>query len=141
MWLTAEIVLRLNEIVLRGTEEQPGVRGGTNLEAALNRPVARYRYEDVRSIPHLAAYYAEAITGKHVFRGGNKRTSLAAAGAFMNLNGRDIEASIPPVSQGDRFNDEAYSHIIDLSEGKMSPEEFGDWLAMQSVAAEETETG
>lgn len=129
VWLDAEIVLELNRQVLRFSDETPGVRGGTRLEAALMRPKAQYLYSGVRSYPHLAAYYAEAITGKHVFRGGNKRTSLAAAAAFLQLNGLDIEATLLPTGASEAFDDEAFEHIVALSTGKIDADEFGNWLA------------
>jgi death-on-curing protein len=129
VWLDAEIVIELNRQVLRFSDETPGVRGGTRLEAALMRPKAQYLYSGVRSRPLLAAYYAEAITGKHVFRGGNKRTSLAAAAVFLRLNGLDIEATLPPTGPSKQFDDEAFDHIVALSTGEMDVGAFGDWLA------------
>lgn len=129
VWLDAEIVLELNRQVLRFSDETPGVRGGTRLEAALMRPKAQYLYSGVRSYPHLAAYYAEAITGKHVFRGGNKRTSLAAAAVFLRLNGLDIEATLPPTGTSETFDDEAFEYIVALSTGEIDADAFGDWLS------------
>ncbi|WP_263842060.1 type II toxin-antitoxin system death-on-curing family toxin [Salinibacter sp.] len=141
VWLDSRILLGLNEQVLRGTDESPGVRGGgiVRLEEALTRPEARYRFENVCGIPYLAAYYAGAITGKHPFHGGNKRTSLAAAGTFMYLNGLDIEAQLPPTEQGEEFDDEAYERIVALSTGNITVRDFGDWLALQSIPCEEGE--
>ncbi|PSQ81521.1 MAG: hypothetical protein BRD41_02275 [Bacteroidetes bacterium QS_1_63_11] len=129
VWLDAEIVLELNRQVLRFSDETPGVRGGTRLKAALMRPKAQYLYSGIRSYPHLAAHYAEAITGKHVFRGDNKRTSLAAAAVFLRLNGLDIEATLPPTETSETFDDEAFKHIIALSTGKINAVAFGNWLA------------
>lgn len=129
VWLDAEIVLELNRQVLRFSDETPGVRGGTRLEAALMRPKAQYLYSGVRSYPHLAAYYAEAITGKHVFRGGNKRTSLAAAAVFLRLNGLGIESTLPPIGISETFDDEAFEHIVALSTGEIDADAFGDWLS------------
>lgn len=129
IWLDAEIVIELNRQVLRFSDETPGVRGGTRLEAALMRPKAQYLYSRVRSRPLLAAYYAEAITGKHVFRGGNKRTSLAAAGVFLRLNDLDIEGTLPPTGEFKKFDDEAFEHIVALSTGEIDVNAFGEWLA------------
>ena len=129
VWLDAEIVLELNRQVLRFSDETPGVRGGTRLKAALMRPKAQYLYSGIRSHPHLAAHYAEAITGKHVFRGGNKRTSLAAAAVFLRLNGLDIEATLPPTGASETFDDEAFKHIVALSTGEINAVAFGNWLA------------
>lgn len=142
VWLNARILLGLNEQVLRGTSESSGVRGeGINrLEEALTRPESQYRFNGVCDIPHLAAHYAGAITGKHPFNGGNKRTSLAAAGTFMYLNGLDIEARLPPTEQGERFNEEAYEKIKALSTGEISIRRFGHWLALQSLPREEAES-
>jgi len=140
VWLDSRILLGLNEQVLRGTDESAGVRGEgiTRLEEALTRPEAQYRFKGVCAIPHLAAYYAGAITGKHPFHGGNKRTSLAAAGTFMYLNGLDIEARFPPTEQGKRFDEEAYEKIKALSTEKITVRDFGDWLALQSLPREKT---
>ena len=129
VWLDAEIVLELNRQVLRFSDETPGVRGGTRLKAALMRPKAQYLYSGIRSYPHLAAHYAEAITGKHVFRGGNKRTSLAAAAVFLRLNGLDIEATLPLTGASETFDDEAFKHIVALSTGEINAVAFGNWLA------------
>lgn len=138
VWLNAEILLGLNKQILDGTAETPGVRGeGTKrLQEALTRPESRYRFEGVRSIPQLAAHYAAAITGKHPFHGGNKRTSLAAAATFMYLNDLDIEVRFPPTEEGERFNEEAYRGIKALSRDEITVEDFGSWLALQSVPRE-----
>ena len=129
VWLDAEIVLELNRQVLRFSDETPGVRGGTRLEAALMRPKAQYLYSGVRSYPHLAAYYAEAITGKHVFRGGNKRTSLAATAVFLRLNGLDIEATLPPTGTSETFDEETFEHNVALSTGELDAGASGNWPA------------
>lgn len=92
-------------------------------------PKAQYLYSGVRSRPLLAAYYAEAITGKHVFRGGNKRTSLAADGVYLRLNGLDIEATLPPTGESKKFDDEAFEHIVALSTGEIDVNAIGEWLA------------
>lgn len=138
VWLNSTILLELNKLVLRGTEESFGVRGEgiKRLEEALTRPEAHYRYGDVCTIPHLAAYYAMAITRKHPFYGGNKRTSLAAAGTFMHVNDLEIEARFPPTEQEERFDEEAYEKIIALSTENISVSDFGDWLALSSLPHE-----
>jgi len=102
VWLDAEIVLELNRQVLRFSDETPGVRGGTRLEA---------------------------ITEKHVFRGGNKRTSVATAAVFLRLNGLDIEATLPPTGTSGTFDDEAFEYIVALSTGEIDADAFGDWLS------------
>jgi death-on-curing protein len=129
VWLDADIVLELNRQVLRFSDETPGVRGGRALRPLPWRPKAQYLYSGIRSYPHLAAHYAEAITGKHVFRGGNKRTSLAAAAVFLRLNGLDIEATLPPTETSETFDDEAFKHIVALSTGEINAVAFGNWLA------------
>ncbi len=135
VWLNLKIALKLNEQVLEGTNESSGVRGeGTSrLQEALVRPESQYRFGGVSAIPRLAAHYAEAITGKHPFNGGNKRTSLAAAATFMHMNGRDIEACFPPAEKGEKFDHMAYKMIKGLSTGKLSVRRFGDWLEAQSL--------
>ena len=47
----------------------------------------------LQTIPSLAAAYADAIVGAHLFADGNKRTGFLVAVVFLGLNGFAFNAS------------------------------------------------
>ena len=71
----------------------PGIRQQHLLEAALARPLQRWEYGELQTIPSLAAAYADAIVGAHPFLDGNKRTGFLVAVVFLGLNGFAFNAS------------------------------------------------
>lgn len=72
----------------------PAVRDSGLLESAVMMPAARFSGEFVHDgIPSMAAAYLYHICKNHAFADGNKRTALASAVIFIQLNNMDIKAT------------------------------------------------
>jgi death-on-curing protein len=71
-----------------------------------------------RDIYEMAAAYAFHICQDHPFIDGNKRTALASALVFLELNGISISDS----------QDKLYKSMMNISSGKMKKEDFADIL-------------
>ena len=77
------------------------------------------------SITDKAAVYCYNIICNHIFADGNKRTGLASALLFLNLNGFDLRMAV---------NDEILTaFIIKVASGLSSLEECRDWFEANAV--------
>ncbi|MFN3848284.1 MAG: type II toxin-antitoxin system death-on-curing family toxin [Spirosomataceae bacterium] len=77
------------------------------------------------SITDKAAVYCYNIICNHIFTDGNKRTGLASALIFLNLNGFDIANNID--------NQTLTNFIIKVASGESSLEECREWFSQNSV--------
>lgn len=86
------IALHVDQIDEFGGEH--GVKSMDLLESAVSQPRAalyeQYLHED---LPAMAAAYLFHIVQNHAFHDGNKRTGLAAALVFLEINGMTLEES------------------------------------------------
>ena len=89
VWLSRVQVEAFNEDQMRQHGGLAGLRDPEALEAALARPINMSLY-DGADLPALAAAYAHGIVKNHPFLDGNKRTALAAAAVFLDLNGIEL---------------------------------------------------
>ncbi|ROU02642.1 type II toxin-antitoxin system death-on-curing family toxin [Histidinibacterium lentulum] len=94
-----------------------GLRDGTLLEAAADRPRNRFFYGET-DLFALSAAYAFGIAKAHAFVDGNKRTAFVTAAAFLRLNGHAFR---PDPDEGLRM-------MEGLAAGEISEEEFRNWL-------------
>lgn len=93
-YLSAEQVLFLHARLVSETGGMHGVRDVGLLRSAVARPRATFEGKDL--YPDLfakAAALMESLVGNRPFLDGNKRTAISAAGLFLALNGRGIDAS------------------------------------------------
>lgn len=90
-WLGADTLIALNAALVAETGEPHFVRDPGLLESALARPINRWHYGE-REMSVLAVSLLLGIARNHPFGQGNKRTALAAADAFLWLNGYDFVA-------------------------------------------------
>jgi death-on-curing protein len=95
-------------------EARDQLRSPEGLEAALSRPRS-YAYYRQADLALQAAVLAPGIAEGQVFVEGNKRTALAAMATFLDLNGKDLEAS-----QQERFR-----WMVELSDG-LDPEALAE---------------
>ena len=97
-----------------------GIRDRGGLESALARPQSGY-YDDI--IQEAAALW-ESLSQNHPFVDGNKRVAVTVTGAFLKVNGYQLE-----------FDDlEAFSFLIGLYEsGRMRSTELDKWLRQHLV--------
>jgi death-on-curing protein len=92
---------------------------GAPLEAALERPRNKYRYEPDADLARIAAAYAFGITKvSHPFLDGNKRAGFLIAGVFLELNGYDVDVS----------NADAIRVVLAVAAGEMTEEQLADWF-------------
>lgn len=114
----AEIVdIHSNQIELYGG--QNGVRDFGLLQSALGQPEASFAgqwlHDDIYS---MAAAYAFHICQNHPFFDGNKRTALASALVFLELNGISLD---DPKSK-------LLEAMLNMAKGMLSKEEFAQIL-------------
>lgn len=97
-----------------------GIRSQHSLEAALFRPRATFAGEEIHpTLEAKGAALIEGIVGGHPFVDGNKRTGILALETFLDLNGYQLTAD----------EDEKYSFVISLAQGKLSLEEITRWIS------------
>ncbi len=114
----AEIIeIHNNQINLYGG--RPGVRDLGLLQSAVAQPEASFAgewlHEDVFAI---AAAYAFHICQNHPFVDGNKRTALASALVFLEMNGISLEDPRQELLQA----------MLNLIKGKLSKQQFAEVL-------------
>jgi death-on-curing protein len=90
LWLTAELLIRLNARIVADTGEPHFIRDMGLLESALARPVNRWHYGEGDMVV-LAATLLLGIARNHPFAQGNKRTAFEASDAFLYLNGYELD--------------------------------------------------
>jgi death on curing protein len=121
-WLAKRALLLLHGETLAEHGGAPGIRDEGLLESALGRPISQYAYGGVSDIIQLASAYAFGIARNHPFMDGNKRAALIAAGVFLRLNGKRLQA--------DKVD--AYRATFALAAGEISEDEFAAWLRANS---------
>lgn len=77
------------------------------------------------SIFDKAGLYCYNIICNHIFTDGNKRTGLASAQIFLNLNNYDMANEIS--------NDILTSFILKVASGQSSLEECKTWFAENTI--------
>ena len=90
-FLTLAEVVDVHADQLRRYGGQPGLRDKSLLESALAQPEASFGGEWLHPTLHdMAAAYAYHLCQNHPFVDGNKRTALARALVFLELNGAGV---------------------------------------------------
>ena len=96
-----------------------GTRDINLLSSAVAMPCASFSGDFLhRDIYEMAAAYAFYICPNHPFIDGNKRTALASALVFLDVNGISISDS----------EGRLYEATMDIASGKMKKEEFANIL-------------
>lgn len=123
-FLTLAEVLDVHADQIQRYGGQPGLRDMGLLQSALAQPEASFGGEWLHKDLHeMAAAYAYHICQNHCFIDGNKRTALACALVFLELNG--IAVSDP----AGRLKDAA----LGIASGKLDKAAFGKLLRMLSA--------
>lgn len=119
IWIGKELALTIHDRQLAEHGGSSGVRDDNMLESALARPEQLYAYGDPPpDLADLAATLAFGIARNHPFVDGNKRTAYVVYRTFLVLNDADLIASA----------EEKYLTMLALAEGKLSLEDFTNWL-------------
>ena len=120
-WLNTNLVMAMHHESIREHGGAAGIRDALLLESALGRARNLYEYEGADEF-RLAAAYAFGICRNHPFVDGNKRTSLAALGVFLELNGYRLIAPEP----------DAALTILELAQGTLTEPELAEWIKANS---------
>jgi death-on-curing protein len=122
-WLLTEVVLAIQEEMLREHGGLAGVRDRGLLDSALARPQNLFAYQAGVDVFALAAGYAFGIVRNHPFVDGNKRTAFVSAVTFLEENGCRFQAP----------EREVVAQMIALAEGALSEDLFASWLRENSA--------
>jgi len=118
-FLTLAEVVEIHMDQIKRYGGRAGIRDIGLLSSAVSLPQATFRGQLLhKDIHHIAAAYAFHISQNHPFIDGNKRTALASALVFLELNG--ISISDPEGT--------LYDAMMKLASGKLSKEEFAEIL-------------
>lgn len=125
VFLTLDEVLAIHADQLDRYGGDPGLRDVGLLESALSTPRAMFGKAYLHgSLPEMAAAYLFHLVGNHPFLDGNKRTGLAAAIAFLGLNGLWLEAD----------PDQLADFVIRLAAGRATKAEAAEFIRARVVA-------
>ena len=120
--MTRQQVEFIHDAVIEMAGGAQGLRDAALLGSALARPQNHYAYGETDTF-QLAASYPEAISRKHAFMDGNKRTAFYVAVDFLEQNGFPLQAAkgvehaemMEQLGQGKITRDEAAVHLREHS--------------------------
>ncbi len=114
----AEVIeIHKNQIELYGGSA--GVRAFHLLQSALAQPEASFAGEWLhRDLFEMAAAYTYHLSQNHSFFDGNKRTALAAALVFLEINGESV---FDP-------NRRLHKNMLDIAAGHLDKKDFTEIL-------------
>ncbi|HBL18863.1 MAG: hypothetical protein A2X36_12170 [Elusimicrobia bacterium GWA2_69_24] len=119
-FLSLAEVLEFHEDLLRSFGGKPGIRDLALLESAVVMPQSGSGQEYFHEFPFgMAAAYAYHIAQNHAFVDGNKRTALATALVFLEINGHpvlggeaELEAATRRVASG-KLDKDGFASILE----------------------------
>ena len=124
LFLTLDEVLGLHEEQIRLFGGSAGVRETNLLLSAMGTVEATFGEIFLHeTIFEMAAAYLYGICRNHPFVDGNKRTAVAAALTFLDMNGVEVDAD----------EDEFYDLVIGVAEGRVSKAAIAVFLEQRSV--------
>lgn len=110
-FLSVDEVLALHAVQIRTFGGPAGIRDIGLLESAIGNAEATFEGRLLHeSLHEIAAAYLYGICRNHPFVDGNKRTAIATALVFLDMNGIEIAAT----------EDDLYDLVIGVAEGKVS---------------------
>jgi death on curing protein len=119
VFLTLDEVLALHADQVQRYGGDPGLRDVGLLESALATPRATHDRNYLHgSLPEMAAAYLFHLVGNHPFVDANKRVGLAAAMAFLGLNGLWLEAE----------PDDLADLVLRVARGEATKAEVGEFI-------------
>lgn len=122
-YLKGEDVLIIHARIVDATGGSHGIRDVNLLASLVERPKTKLGGKgQFRGVFQKAATYIDSLVRYHVFIDGNKRTAIASAVRFLNLNGYEFAAS-------DR---EVEKFALRIATEKPKVESIADWLKKHS---------
>jgi death-on-curing protein len=127
-FLTLDEVLALHADQIDRYGGARGVRDLALLESALAAPRATFGGKHLHAtFPEMAAAYLFHLAQNHPFVDGNKRAALAAAIAFLGLNGLWLEANA----------DELAETVLAVARGELTKAGLSEYLRIHAVPFEQ----
>jgi death-on-curing protein len=119
-----EIVFLIHADLLRRYGGLPGIRDRNLLSSALAQPRMTFGGKFLhRTLFDKAAAYGYHICRNHPFVDGNKRVAFVLMDIFLQRNHWTLMAS----------EEEAYSMMIDLADGRLTQPFLAKWLKAHSI--------
>lgn len=119
IFLTLSEVVDIHADQIKRYGGSGGIRDIGLLSSAIAMPFATYSSKYLHDdIFEMAAAYAFHICQNHPFIDGNKRTALASALVFLDMNGEDISYD----------TNKLYDAMISLATGKLNKSAFAEIL-------------
>jgi death on curing protein len=123
-FIPPEIVHTIHSDLIDRYGGQSGLRDPKLLDSALAQPKMSVGGNYVhRTIFSKAAAYGFHICRNHPFIDGNKRLAFVLMDTFLQMNGYLLSAS----------EEDAYSTMIELANGRLSKEQLSFWLKENST--------
>jgi death on curing protein len=123
-FLNMSEIIFIYEDQIRRYGGQYGVRDISLLSSALALPESTYDGKYLhKSIPEMACAYAFHISENHPFIDGNKRTALASALVFLDLNGFEFTSS----------EEDAYETMMSVAKGELKKDQLKDFFIKYSI--------
>lgn len=118
-YLTLEEVLFIHDQAVKRFGGSFGVRDIGLLESALARPLASFDGQDLYpSLFDKAAALIHSLLKNHPFVDGNKRTSFAVTGLFLQINGIKLINA----------HDDAIAFTMNVENNSINLEDISSWL-------------
>lgn len=116
-------VVDIHDQIIHATGGRTGIHSRMLLGSAIERPkLSTLGYHRYRSVYAKAAVLLDSIANHHVFNDGNKRTAVAAAAYFLQINGYRLV-----------ITDKQYeSYILRVVSKKPSIRSIARWLRKHS---------
>jgi len=128
-FLTLSEVLMIYEDQIRQYGGKYGVRDISLLSSAVYIPQSTFDKQYLyKTIPQMAVAYAYHICENHALIDGNKRTALAAALVFLDINGFTFNCP----------EDDLYEIMMDVASSKKSKNDLEEVFRMYSRKKKES---
>ena len=120
LFLTLDEVLAIHADQIRRYGGSHGVRDMGLVESAVAMPQASFGGQYLHgSVAEMAAAYLFHLAQNHPFIDGNKRAALAAALAFLWINGKPLEAT----------DDDLTDLVMDIAAGRKTKADAAVFIA------------
>ena len=118
-YLTVSEVIELYRQVMEASGGTVGILSMERLESAVAQPRASFDGKDLYpTIVEKASALGYSLVMNHAFVDGNKRIGHYAMETFLVINGYELDAPV----------DEQEYIILQLASGKLSRDEFTNWI-------------
>lgn len=126
VYLTRDEIVEIHDEILESTGGLPGILHPDNLLMLETQPGMSYGGQELYpTVFKKAAVYIRSISSGHTFNDANKRTGVATASFFLELNGYLLS---PPENVG------IESFILKVIKERQDIEKISQWLELYSIS-------